>query len=351
MTDARAEQSLGLPWTVRLFESAPIAPIWIGILLAFSWLAVYVAYAYQVEWIGGSGQQSWRNLEVAVFFAAMFGYVPTGAAYGFRGAARDLQALRPALDCSDSEFRELLHGLTRFDGRRLLIVGTAGVVVGLLTPFSPFIWSTGQTPELGDAELTWNMLQFMILYGLVARRLYMGSILDRRFSKIGATCRVELLDTRPLAPIGRVGLRGARGTIGFAALLSLMLLLPLIGYWIPPFLLIGVLIMVLGLAVQSLLAPMMGVHRRVREAKRTELERVREVIRAESRSRPEREGRWQSIDGRLSDLIVYETRIESVSTWPVDSSGVLRFALYVFYGLGAWVGAALMERLLSAALG
>ncbi len=29
---------------------------------------------------------------------------------------------------------------------------------------------------------------------------------------------------------------------------------------------------------------------------------------------------------------------------------VLRFALYVFYGLGAWVGAALMERLLSAAL-
>ena len=30
MTDARAEQPLGLPWTVRLFESAPIAPIWIG---------------------------------------------------------------------------------------------------------------------------------------------------------------------------------------------------------------------------------------------------------------------------------------------------------------------------------
>ena len=75
------------------------------------------------------------------------------------------------------------------------------------------------------------------------------------------------------------------------------------------------------------------------------------MIRAESRSRSEREEHWQSIDGRLSDLIVYETRIESVSTWPVDSSGVLRFGLYVVGGLGAWVGAALMERLLSAALG
>ena len=351
MTDARAEQPLGLPWTVRLFESVPIAPIWIGILVAFSWLALYVAYAYQVEWIPGSGQQPWRNLGIAVFFAAMFGYTPTAAAYGFRGAARDLQALRPALDCSDSEFRELLDGITRFDGRRLLIVGTAGVVVGLLAPFSPFMWRTGRTPEFGDAELTWNMLQFMILCGLMARGLYMGSILDRRFSKIGASCRVELLDTRPLAPLGRVGLRGARTAIGFAALVSLTLLLPLIGYWIPPFVIIGFLILPLGLAVQSLLAPMMGVHRRVREAKRTELERVREVIRAESRSRPEREDHWQSIDGHLSDLIVYETRIESVSTWPVDSSGVVRFALYVFGGLGAWVGAALMERLLSAALG
>jgi hypothetical protein len=179
----------------------------------------------------------------------------------------------------------------------------------------------------------------------------MGNILERRFSNIGASCRVELLDTRPLAPLGRAGLRGARTTIGFTALLSLMLLLRLIGYYIPLAGIIAFLIASLGLAVRRLLAPMMGVRRRVRDAKRTELERVREVIRAESRSRPEGEGRWQSTDGRLSDLIVYETRIESVSTWPVDSSGVLRFALYVFYGLGAWVGAALMERLLSAALG
>ena len=351
MNDARAEQPLGLPWTVRLFESAPVAPIWIGILVAFSWLAVYVAYAYQVEWIDAPGQPSWNNLELAVLFAAMFGYISTATAYGFRGAARDLHALRPALDCSDSEFRELLHRLTRFDGRRLLIVSTAAVVVGLLTPLSPFMWSTGRTPEFGDAELTWNMLQIMILYWLGARDLYMGSILDRRISNIGASCRVELLDTRPLAPLGRAGLRGARVTIGFAALLSLMLLLPLIGYYLPPVFIIAFLIASLGLAVRRLLAPMMGVRRRIREAKLTELERVREVIRAESRSRPEQEDHWQSIDGHLSDLIIYETRIEAVSTWPVDSSGVLRFGLYVFGGLGAWVGAGLMERLLSAALG
>jgi hypothetical protein len=195
------------------------------------------------------------------------------------------------------------------------------------------------------------MLEIMVLCWLGVRGLYMGSVLERRISNIGASCRVELLDKRPLAPLGRAGLRGARVTIGFTALMSLMLLLRLIGYYIPLVGIIAFLIASLGLAVLRLLAPMMGVHRRIREAKRTELERVREVIRAESRSRPEREDHWQSVDGHLSDLIVYETRIESVSTWPVDTSGVLRFALYVFGGLGAWVGAALMERLLSAALG
>jgi hypothetical protein len=351
MTAASAEQPLGLPWTVRLFESVPIAPIGIGIGVAFSWLALYVAYAYQVEWIHPPGQPSWHHLELAILFAAMFGYLLTATAYGFREATRDLHALRPALDCSDSEFRELLHGLTRFDGGRLLVVSTAAAVVGLLTPFSPIWWSTGRTPVFGDAELTWIMLQLMSLSWLGVRDLYMGSVLDRRLSKIGASCRVELLDTRPLAPLGRAGLRGARATIGFTAFLSLMLLLRLIGYYIPLVGIIAFLIASLGLAVLRLLAPMMGVHRRIREAKRTELERVREVIRAESRSRPEREDHWQSIDGHLSDLIVYETRIESVSAWPFDSSGVVRFALYVFGGLGAWVGAALMERLLSSALG
>ncbi len=64
---------------------------------------------------------------------------------------------------------------------------------------------------------------------------------------------------------------------------------------------------------------MMGVRRRIREAKRTELERVREVIRAEARSRPERED--QSIDGHLSDLIVYETRIASRAHGALDNCG------------------------------
>ena len=58
MHNAPAEQPLRLPWTVRLFERAPIAPIWIGILLASAWLALYVAYAYQVEWIGVRGQSA-----------------------------------------------------------------------------------------------------------------------------------------------------------------------------------------------------------------------------------------------------------------------------------------------------
>jgi hypothetical protein len=53
----------------------------------------------------------------------------------------------------------------------------------------------------------------------------------------------------------------------------------------------------------------------------------------------------------LADLLAWEARLERVSTWPFDASLWLRFGLFVALGLGSWVGAALVERALGAALG
>ncbi len=77
---------------------------------------------------------------------------------------------------------------------------------------------------------------------------------------------------------------------------------------------------------------------------------MRSAIHRESASRLEAGDAWQATDARLSDLIVYEGRIASVSTWPFDVSTLLRFGLYVALGAGSWVGAAVVERLLGVAL-
>jgi hypothetical protein len=54
---------------------------------------------------------------------------------------------------------------------------------------------------------------------------------------------------------------------------------------------------------------------------------------------------------RMADIVAYEARVASIATWPFDLSTLVRFALYVALGLGSWLGAAMVERLVSVVLG
>ena len=280
MSEARAKQPPGLPWSVRLYESAPFAPVWVGVLIGVAWLSIYAVFAIRVGWVHdvvSLDRPFWEtnNLVLSGMFALMFGYMPTSTAYAFRGTVQELRALRPVMDCSDSEFDERIERLTLVDKGALRFASAVAIVLGLATPFLPIMWRTGQTPALGDPELMLNMAHLTILYWLGARTWVLGSGLGRRFSSIAASgVRVELLDPSRLAPIGRVGLRGARSALGGTAMASLILLLPLIGYYVPLSLVVGAIGLSLGLALYSLLAPMRGVHRRMEEAKQAELQRV-----------------------------------------------------------------------------
>ena len=53
---------------------------------------------------------------------------------------------------------------------------------------------------------------------------------------------------------------------------------------------------------------------------------------------------------KIPGLLAFENRIESVREWPFDAPTLTRFFLYVAIPLGSWVGGALVERLLGAAL-
>ena len=52
----------------------------------------------------------------------------------------------------------------------------------------------------------------------------------------------------------------------------------------------------------------------------------------------------------LADLIAWKTLVDSVSEWPFDARMRLRFLLYLAIPVGSWLGGALVERLLGAAL-
>jgi hypothetical protein len=52
----------------------------------------------------------------------------------------------------------------------------------------------------------------------------------------------------------------------------------------------------------------------------------------------------------MPSLLAYEARIESVREWPFDTSTLRRFALFLLIPLASWIGGALVERVVDAAL-
>jgi hypothetical protein len=348
MAEAQVKRHPGLPWTIRLFESIPLAPIWIGLLIAGLWLSLFSIYAYFVGWIDGTrlaGAPFWESFSfwIELLQAMMIGYALTATAYWMRGAVRDLHALRPVLRCSDTEFQEELRELTGFERRPLVIAILIGVVIGLAAALNPGGWLEERPPP-GDPLLTWVILKSVFLFSLIAHFVHISIGLTNRLSRIGErSAQVDLLDVAPLVPFARNGLRGALLLMGWIVLTSLSLLAPWSGD-----VAIGGMCVVLGLAVAALLGPVVGVHRRIHEAKRVELERVRSAIRRESALRVETGGEWQPADGNLSDLIVYKGFIESVNTWLFDLPALLKFSFIVLVGVGSWLGQAFVERLLGA---
>jgi hypothetical protein len=182
-------------------------------------------------------------------------------------------------------------------------------------------------------------------FWLISRAITIQLSLARAFSRLGARLpAVDVVDRTPLAPFGR---RGLRSVLLWMLYLSLFCWQYVIGAAQPE--LGGALLIVVSIAVASFQLPVWGAHLRQREAKATELSRGQTRI-GERRERaltapPEDVG-----GGRLADLVAWEQRIASGGELPFSGSMVLRFGLYTAIGLGSWLGAAFVERLLESAL-
>jgi hypothetical protein len=96
--------------------------------------------------------------------------------------------------------------------------------------------------------------------------------------------------------------------------------------------------------------PVRGLRRQIRARKAEELARVREEIRRDRELVAKLGAESIEAGGRLPGLLAYVNQIESVREWPFDAPTLTRFFLYVAIPLGSWVGGALVERLLGAAL-
>jgi len=340
----------GASWSDRLFDALPVAPIWVGAGIAIGLLALFVLLSATLGDLSDlrvSDTPFWkqRDARLSVVLVILAAFVPTAERYARLGAQRHFEALLPLLD--QREPQALALRVERVDLRRRRAAGWLGLllapIAGLAIEGDPGLYLRA---GYWAAENAWAWIVGAIFcYGL-GRFVDTTLGISRRFSELAQRLpRIDLLDPAPLAPFGRQGLLFA----------LLWLLMPSIfaanavdrAFAVPIALLA---LICIGIATAALLLPVLGVHRRIREAKAGELARVIAAIRGEPGALAGSAIARRGESASLADLVAWKTLVDSVSEWPFDARMRLRFLFYLAIPVGSWLGGALAERLLGAAL-
>jgi hypothetical protein len=334
-------------WTLRLFARAPVSPFWVGLAIAAAWFAFYVLYtAVLCDGPGQIAELSGRTWPSELVWSLIIGMAPAVTAASMRGSLRDLEDLGPELDASSEELAALRRQIVTVPAKLVTLAGlvtAAGTIMLMLNHGNP--WIAGRRPDLTHPALIWFVGRNVINWWLISRAVVIEVSLARAFSQLGTRLpEVDLLDYTSLAPFGRRGLRSVLLWMLYLSLFSLQYIMgraePILG--------LG-LVFVIGIALAAFLLPVWGAHLRLRDAKAAELTRLRELM-VDARKRTFDAPADERGGGRLADLVAWEQRISNVSEWPFGGTTLLRFVLYTAFGLGSWLGAAFVERLLERAL-
>jgi hypothetical protein len=336
------------PWTQQWVERLGIAPLWVGGAVAGLQIAGSLLC---LALFGRDLDASRRQLFLAsnLLMALLAGYSICATAYANRAQRRTLHELRPALDLDGAGFEAALSTTTRFHQRILRVAGVLGVACTLQIVL--FDQLHGHVVSRGisfDAMLAWQIWANAVVGWLGLRSIVHELVSLRALSRLGARhARVDLWDLRPLAPFVRRGLLTVLLWIVALSLLSLLVL----GGWasdIVPFMLLAL----VAVAIAAFLLPLLGVHARIVATKRERLDALHAAIRGEEQALEAPDPAAASRAAlQLPALLALRTQVQSAREWPIDLSAMLRFGFYVTIGLGSWLGSAIVERLLGAALG
>ena len=204
-------------------------------------------------------------------------------------------------------------------------------------------FTTDAAERLSHPALLWNLWQNGLFSWLLARTIGHDLRVSRVFSRATEEqAEIELFDLKPLTPLAGRGLQSALLIVLGISLFSLFL-----GTGDPSPLVPVTQAATVLLAAFALLLPSLGVRRRVRAAKRDESALLSEQLRAIRAQGAATEGtKKREIESRLATLLALKQHVAAAREWPFDLGTLGRFLLYAVIGVGSWLGAATVERLL-----
>jgi hypothetical protein len=330
-----------------------ISPLWLGISISVLLILILlVNETIQGRWsemltdghfdaLAEVSTGDLRDLRIAIVHCLVVGYLPAALLQVMRSAKRTVLVLQDSLECSPQECRKLAETV-RLDVGRLVIIGTLGFVLSMITPYlvppipeapwNPSTWSTEVAWHrvLGPVTMVWA---WWLGYAVVSVSLRMSRVAKK-------LNRINLFDLSPLSPFTQQGLTNALLLIGSVSIWSLVLIETGFGQIS---LVVGTI--TLAVAILSLIAPVQGVHKRIRQAKQREIEWLDTEISKLRDTFPDPKAVRQS--GEMADLISYRGLVENVTEWPFTSMTYARLVLYTLIPVITWSFGVFAEELIN----
>ena len=332
---------------LRPFEATRLPPVAVGLLLGVIFVVASVATRLWLGDFEDVGLAANPYFWLDILNGVMFAYVPTAVAYLRRGVLRDLEELRPVLTLDDAGHAAVVARATCVDLRVLTLSGVIGALLLPLMPlFDPAFWPGGEPPRWSAPVMLFFVARHAILGWVVGHGLATEATMGAVIARLGAShTRIDLLDLRPLGVFTRRAQRSALAWVLYICLVSLFWLGPSAGSMNGAIVIGSLTLIALGFFFS-----VYGVHGSIVRAKRAELDELREEIRHERGSLLSPSESAGVGTPRLANLIAYQGLIERAREWPFGAPTLVRVALLAMLGLASWLGGAMVERLLEAAL-
>ena len=319
-----------------------VSPVWLGFAISGSLLVIFLVLETAFgRWDALRADGNFnpfarvstgvlRDTRLAIVHCLLVGYLPAALLHAMRKGKRTVLILQDALQCTREECVALAE-LVTLNKRWMLITGVLGLLLAIVTPHVvPPVVSAPWNPSHWNPEVAWHRILGPPILVCLCWLAYAVVTVSTRLSRLARDLhRIDLLDLSALAPFTRAGLTNSLLLIGALSIASLMLIETGFGVTI---LLIGVPALVV--AVLALVTPVRGVHRRIRQAKDAELQRINSAIATNPIAVPDMEADQRR--GELADLVAYRGLIEDVPEWPFTTSTYARLILYLFIPVASW---------------
>ena len=281
-------------------------------------------------------------VEVVVFFCLLVAYIVPVFDFISERTAKALAALKPWLTASPATAQRWEARLARktWAWRGWVALGglAAGVAHNLL------LYGTLRIAPLGgsglmDTAFTLGMLLVWTVMMLALSALTYNAVL---FARVARNVQVDPLHSQRLRPFADAAIYPTLVVLGALALFPLQLAddetSPMA--FIP-----GVLATCLPLLAVAAL-PVWPIHGRMAAAKREALAAVEAELAALPRPDP---ARPETLE-RVAPLLAYRRELQAAQEWPFDLGSLARLVLYLVIVPLTWIGAALIEQVVEAAL-